>query len=403
MSSLDPPPIAGGVVGSIPSSAVGPRGGRRRRAGRWPRPLEPNVRSADLATGVCRRGRAWAIMGVVLFAGGCFEAELPSLRSADDRVCDWATVRAFMGLSEAVERPDLWVAFVDVGHGDATWVRLPTRAHGEPRELVIDAGDDGYPLERSVPDGGQALAELMRWAGHRPGSLIDAVVISHPDKDHYGGAAQLLQTYRVARWIDPGRDPPAVTWLRTLAMARQTPGLVVERGARGRWLAGSGRSLFESGLGGLEVEVLGGSPTAPTENEASLVVLIRFRGVQIALMGDAGPWMERRLDLGAVDVLRVGHHGGQGGSTDAFLERIAHPSARPRFAVLSAGGRAGLPHEGTVRRLQAHVGPDGLFRTDRADEARDRRAAADGDHILLRVDGTDGRIELCYLHADEYS
>lgn len=345
----------------------------------------------------------WSLAAGALALAGCFDAALPPPGVGVGQVCAWDMVQAFRALSDDPDRRDLWVVFVDVGHGDATWLRLPGRAGLDPREVIVDVGDDGRPHDRAVPDGGRALVELMRAAGHAPGEPIDALVISHPDKDHYGGAIHVLESFPAQRWVDPGLDPPQPTWRATLAAAARAPALRMERGAPALNAAGVDRALLSGGPNGLEVRVLGGLPTAPTENDASLVVSVRFVGAHLAIMGDAGAWLERRLDLEPVDVLRVGHHGGVGTSTEAFLDRIAPPTGAARYAVVSAGGRAGLPAGETMARLRAHFGPDRVYRTDRDDGRHDARGVVDGDHILLRVRAADGQIDLCYLSADGYS
>lgn len=335
---------------------------------------------------------------------GCFDLELPDSPGVGPPLCRPDLREQFFALSSADEREDLWVVFLDVGQGDATWIRTPGTVGVDAAEILIDAGDDGRPLAPHVPDGGAAVLELMQAAGFPPGSRLDLLAITHPDKDHYGGATAVLAAYDVATWLDPGRGAEGSTWRALEAAIAAEPDLRLLRPA---WQTGfDSRGLRQTfGWGrDLEVTLRAADADAVDDNSASLVLSLRYRGVHLLLMGDAEEALEARLledPPPPADVLRTGHHGGRGTSGENFLDAVLPVDGRPRRAVVSAGRREGLPAADTLDRLLARVGPTGLYRTDRADEERTRRAAVDGDHVLLRVAGRDGAIDLCYLLPDE--
>lgn len=349
--------------------------------------------------------------GLVALGAGCIDLAVPSPEPMP-AVCRPELREAFYSLSSQDERFDLWVAFIDVGQGDATWIRTPGTVGVDAAEILIDAGDDGWPPAPHVPDGGAAVLGLMQAAGFVPGSRLDVLAVTHPDKDHYGGAGAIFGAYRVDRYLDPGRTAEGPTWRALEAMIAAEPGLTALRPAAEAGLDGHGaRRTFAWGRD-VEVALLSADADAIDDNTASLVLALRYRGVNVLLLGDAEAALDASLvdpergdgawpPLGPADVVRVGHHGGHDTSSDALLDAVLPPDGRRRHAVVSAGNRDGLPNPGTLDRLEARVGSDGLLRTDRGDDGKARRDAVDGDHIVLRVSGRDGAIDLCYLEPPD--
>ena len=101
-----------------------------------------------------------------------------------------------------------------------------------------------------------------------------------------------------------------------------------------------------------------------SENDASLVLRLDWRGVAFLFTGDIGPRAEDALLaqglVGRIHVLKVAHHGSRFGTTREFLA-----AARPLLAVVSAGARNpfGHPRPETLARLR-DAGAR-IYRTDR--------------------------------------
>lgn len=346
-----------------------------------------------------------------LWVAGCIELAIPE-PEAKPPVCRPELREAFYALSSHDERFDLWAVFIDVGQGDATWIRTPGTVGVDAAEILIDAGDDGVPLAPHVPDGAAAVLTLMQAAGFGPGRRLDVLAVTHPDKDHYGGAAAILDAYRVARYLDPGRAADGSTWRALEAAIAAEPEVTRLRPAAETGLDGRGGRRTATWGRDVDVSLLSADAHALDDNSASLVLELRYRGVTIALLGDAEAALDGRLvdpqrddgawpPLGPADIVRVGHHGGHDTSTEALLDAVLPLDGRRRHAIVSAGNRDGLPSLDTLARLEERVGPDGLLRTDRGDSGKSRREAVDGDHILLRVSGRDGAIDLCYLEPPD--
>lgn len=224
-------------------------------------------------------------------------------------------------------RGTLELVSIDVGQGDAIAIRSPGG-----RWLLVDAGP---------PDDGAAPSHpVVRALRERGVRRLEALVLTHPDADHFGGAAPVLESFQVGRVLDPMLPAPKDGYMEVLAAAREAG--VPWTGAR------SGMSWT---VDGVSFSVLHPGEVLPAEaNEASVVLLVRWGTFEALLTGDAGVEVERAVAdvVGDIDVLKVGHHGSRT-STHPDLLR----ATRPEFAIVSAGrrNRYGHPHAEVVRRL----------------------------------------------------
>ncbi|MGK0358950.1 MAG: competence protein ComEC [Bradymonadia bacterium] len=370
--------------------------------------------------------RAMALLALTGLSG-CPDTTNPPLspRSAT-RVCTADEVSDFRNESQAFERTDLWVAFIDVGQGDATWIRTPGTVGVDAKDILIDAGDCridkpyaplggrvsecGIGVNPTAPgqvDGVGALIDFLSTNGWTAGNRFDYLVLTHPDKDHYGGAWRIVQEYIVDAVIDPGVETDAVTY-QALRRAIESEGSQDLRPA-----LETGIDLRASGdrrtrLWGFDtvVTLLAANADADRDNNASVVLKVEYRGVKLLLTGDS----EAELDLQLVaehgsnlqaNVLKAGHHGGVGTNTDPLLDVIFPPATNSvrQFAVISSGRRDNLPADETVERLIERVGTFGLYRTDRKDAGKDRDTAPGDDHVLMRVTA-EGELSVCYVFPD---
>ncbi len=224
-------------------------------------------------------------------------------------------------------RGTLELLIIDVGQGDALAVRTPGG-----RWLLVDAGPPG---DGSAP--AHPVVATLRARGVR---RLEALVLTHPDADHFGGAGAVLTSFRVGRVLDPllPAPKPAYADVLEIAQARGVP-----------WSAA--RAGMKWTVDDVDFEVLHPGEALPEEaNEASVVILVRWRTFEALLTGDAGVDVERRVSpsAGDIEVLKVGHHGSRT-STGHDLLSIT----RPEVAVISAGrrNRYGHPHGEVVERL----------------------------------------------------
>jgi competence protein ComEC len=242
----------------------------------------------------------------------------------------------------------LRITFLDVGQGDSVLVESPAGA------VLVDQG----PPEADVA--GQ-LAELGV-------SKLDAIVLTHPQRDHIGGAAQVLEEIDVASVLDPAIPSESTDEREALAAARS-------RGAR-LVVARRGQDYR---LGRLQLRVLwpdGPGPPGDDPNRHAVVLLVSYGAVDALLTADAETDVTLGLALSPVEILKVAHHG----SADAGLARLL-ARTRPRLAVISVGRDNGYGHPTpeTIAVLRAAPGLM-LFRTD-----LDGRVRVESDGARLSV------------------
>lgn len=207
------------------------------------------------------------------------------------------------------------IVLLDVGHGLAVFVE--TRGH----RLLFDAG----PTYRSGFDTGDEIAiPALASRGRRD---LDALIVSHNDNDHAGGAAAIVRAFpSVEARIGP--DVTAVSGMRC------------ERGQQWAWD---------------EVEFSILHPPAQFAgrgNDSSCVLKVTTAAASVLITGDIEARGERALQGEAnlsADVVVVPHHGSGTSSSPSFVRATGAD-----FALVSAGhaNRWGFPKRDVRRRWE---------------------------------------------------
>lgn len=228
--------------------------------------------------------------------------------------------------------------FLDVGQGDCAVVITPGQ-----KVIVIDTGG-----LKNFDTGSRVLVPFLRSLGK---SRVDALLLSHGDYDHAGGAGALARNMKIERIVLPATS--SLTEAEE-ALLRNGRGSLVERASLGK--------KYE--LDGVVLEILDVPSSEniyePEGNEASTVASIKYGKHSLLFTGDINSSREKHLqNIGRYDVLKVAHHGSKHSSSLKFLEAV-----QPKLAVISVGGGNGYghPHSETLARL-ARVGSK-VVRTD---------------------------------------
>ena len=262
------------------------------------------------------------------------------------RVCCTAALVSFAALFSAFPRLSdcqcLTVSFLDVGQGDAIAMRSPAG-----RWLLIDGGPRGPHGDA----GGRVVVPFLRSRG---ATQLAAIVATHAHLDHFGGLPAVLDAFDPKYVLEPGEPVPDAGYLGFLS-AVESDGAEWRPARRGDRLD----------LDGVMIEVLSpDSAWAASQtdiNEESVVLLVTYGGTRLLFAGDAGKPTEAHLagHVGRVTLLKVGHHGSRGATSDRWLEEL-----QPADAVISVGtkNRYGHPAPETIARLQEHG--VAVFRTD---------------------------------------
>jgi competence protein ComEC len=218
---------------------------------------------------------------------------------------------------------EAWITTLDVGQGLAVVVR--TAGHA----LLYDAGPTFGPESDS---GERIVAPYLRATGV---ARLDALVLTHNDADHTGGAWSVLAALEVARVL---HSLPAAHPALALAPAAQR----CARGMAWEW-------------DGVQFEVLHPRPqsAARRRNDESCVLRVAAAGGAVLLTGDIERGAELELARAGdarAEVLLVPHHGSRTSSSAELLAAV-----RPHHAVVAVGYRSrfGHPHPEVLGRYEA--------------------------------------------------
>jgi competence protein ComEC len=120
-----------------------------------------------------------------------------------------AALFAFESYCEVLH-PSWTLTTIDVGQGDSHLIKAPSG-----RYFLVDAGDN------SRQDSGKDI--IVPFLHHIGVSKLDALIITHPDKDHFGGALSLLKMFPVKElWTsDCSMKESKPDWQQVLSEARK--------------------------------------------------------------------------------------------------------------------------------------------------------------------------------------
>jgi competence protein ComEC len=221
---------------------------------------------------------------------------------------------------------------LDVGQGDSILVQVPQGA------LLVDEG----PPEAGVAD------QLRKLGIHR----LAAIVLTHPHRDHVGGAPAVLDAMPVGFVLDPREPTDSVDERAALREARRE-GVPIVPARVGRVYT----------LGRLRLRVLwpdGGGVEGDDPHHHAVVLLVSFGSFDALLTADAESEVTLPLRPPPVELLKVAHHGSSDPGLPELLDLL-----RPRVAVVSVGAHNdyGHPAPSTVAALADEPGL-AVYRTD---------------------------------------
>ncbi len=275
------------------------------------------------------------------------------------------------------------ISFINVGQGDSILIRT-----GKGKHILIDTGgtvsfrkpgeewrarSDPYEVGRKL------LVPLLLKRGIRE---LDALVLTHFDADHAGGAQAVIENIPVRALLFNGtvKQSKGINDMFQLALDQDVPFYSVH--APMEW--NIDRSTKLTALFPLEeppdqddaIEV------QDEQNERSIVLLVTVYGRSFLLPGDLEAKGEQAVvealtnagdnDDHSIDVLKAGHHGSKTSTTPIWLSYW-----QPQETVISAGrnNSYGHPHPTVLERLSASGSR--ILRTDRDGEIQ-YRILADG-------------------------
>ncbi len=209
--------------------------------------------------------------------------------------------------------PEIEVTACDVGQGDATLIR-----YGQSY-ILIDTGPNSAVL--------RCLQRNVFWLDR----TLDAVVLTHPDKDHIGGWETVQQHYAVSQLFTNGQsDNPEYTSGKNVAHTGDLfkfPGL----NASIVWSADAYDVLANSG------------ESEEERNQRSVGWYMWSNCFGFLSLGDLECAQELAVTgnrlLSFVSLLKVSHHGSKSSTCENFLQKI-----QTEAALLSVGKNNSYNH-----------------------------------------------------------
>jgi competence protein ComEC len=208
---------------------------------------------------------------------------------------------------------ELVCTVLSVGHGNAVVVETP-----EGKVLLFDAG----ALNR-----GERTADLIsRFLWSRGYRMIDAIVVSHADADHYNAVASLLDRMPVGQVMltaefAKSRATEVHRVLESIAVLNLPCRLVMH---------GDGIELGQLQIRFLQAHL---ADSEEDDNESSLVAVLEFANHRICLPGDLeGAGLAQLLNsLPTCDLLVSPHHGSPAANPRSLAEQVL-----PKYVAVSS-------------------------------------------------------------------
>jgi len=214
--------------------------------------------------------------------------------------------------------------FCDVGQGDGIFITLESK-----EQILIDGGPDNKMIG--------CVGEHMPYFDR----TIEYMIISHPDKDHFVGAVEVLKRYNVKHIILNGDEDSSPEYeefkkfSKASAIARAGDNIVLENGQI-TFFHPRQKDYFKD------------------SNDNSLVFKFEYGGKSILFTGDISEKIEANLlavsgvELRS-DIIKISHHGSKTSSGEEFLKTV-----NPDLAIISVGAdnKFGHPSYRIVKRLE---------------------------------------------------
>ncbi|MGE7624402.1 ComEC/Rec2 family competence protein [Viridibacillus sp. NPDC096237] len=234
---------------------------------------------------------------------------------------------------------DVLVHIIDIGQGDSILLQ------SENENILIDAGNKG------------AGDEVVSYLQKNNVTTLDAVISTHPDADHVGGLAEVIDSIKVKKVYAPKVSHTTIAYKNFLT-AVKNQGLGITQAKTGVEIPTTEENLSLKFIAPVNTY------KQSDLNDWSAVLLLQNGNNKFLFTGDAEFPSENDMlakDLvPQVDVLKVSHHGAEEATSEAFLAK-----AKPTYAAISVSATNGYGHPtaATLNRLKK-VGAK-VYRTDK--------------------------------------
>lgn len=219
------------------------------------------------------------------------------------------------------------VHVIDVGQGDSILIQTGNE------NILIDGGNKGK--------GDEVLAYLKK----QKVKTLNAVVSTHPDADHVGGLAEVINTLKVKSVYAPKVTHTTQAYKNFLTAVKKK-NLKIKVAKKGVEIPTKSKSVTLKFLAPVK------EYSKSDLNNWSGVLQLTHSKKKFLFTGDAETQSEKDMlkagVLSKVDVLKVSHHGAKEATGTSFLNKV-----KPTYAVISVSKTNGYGHptSTTLNRL----------------------------------------------------
>ena len=231
-----------------------------------------------------------------------------------------------------IEDGKLNVLFIYVGQADCTLITKDNYS------MLIDSGNS---------EDGTNIVNFLKQIGI---TRLDYLVGTHSDEDHIGGASYILQNLEVDKLYMSSIGNGKSYYDGTIKKANEKNVDIVYPELDDKIPFG----------GDINIKVKSAEKyEGISSNNSSIVLQLTYQNNKFLFMGDCEKESESIHSWEKVDVLKVGHHGSNTGSTEEFLNQV-----KSHYAVIQVGknNQYRLPNKYVIKRLET-IGAN-ILRTD---------------------------------------
>lgn len=228
------------------------------------------------------------------------------------------------------DQTSLKVYFFDVGQADSMLIQN----NGE--NMLIDAGNN---------EDGEMLVNNLKILGIEK---IDYLVGTHPHEDHIGGMDDIINNFSIGKIFMPSVTTNTKTFEDVIDAAKNK-GLQIE----------TPKIEDEFTVGSANCNVVYVGDDKENLNLSSIIIKLEYNELKYLFTGDAEAEIENKIDVGKINILKVGHHGSDTSSSEKLVKETA-----PEVAIISVGKDNSYDHpsDKIIKRYE-EVGSK-IYRTD---------------------------------------